>query len=58
MEEADLRLAEIRKAKIDFERRMVKPMKDKRLDMMEPNKLLRYIEDKSKVRNRVLSNDL
>ncbi|KAF3854528.1 hypothetical protein F7725_022583 [Dissostichus mawsoni] len=49
MEEADLRLAEIRKAKIDFERRMVKPMKDKRLEMMEPNKLLRYIEDKSKV---------
>ncbi|KAL3061889.1 hypothetical protein OYC64_009925 [Pagothenia borchgrevinki] len=49
MEEADLRLAEIRKAKIDFERRMVKPMKDKRLEMMEPDKLLRYIEDKSKV---------
>ncbi|XP_010775560.1 coiled-coil domain-containing protein 113-like [Notothenia coriiceps] len=49
MEEADLRLAEIRKAKIDFERRMVKPMKDKRFEMMEPNKVLRYIEDKSKV---------
>ncbi|XP_063754101.1 coiled-coil domain-containing protein 113 isoform X3 [Eleginops maclovinus] len=49
LEEAELRLADIKKAKNDFECRMVQPMKDKRLEMMEPNKLLRYIEDKSKV---------
>ncbi|XP_037623700.1 coiled-coil domain-containing protein 113 [Sebastes umbrosus] len=42
MKEAELRLADIRKAKIVFERRLLKPIK-------EPEKVLQYIEDKSKV---------
>ncbi|XP_006795890.1 coiled-coil domain-containing protein 113-like [Neolamprologus brichardi] len=43
--EAELRLADIRKAKKDFERRLVKPT----LEMKEPEKVLQYIEDKLKV---------
>ncbi|KAF1387107.1 hypothetical protein PFLUV_G00101830 [Perca fluviatilis] len=49
LKEAELRLAEIRKAKNEFERRLLKPMKDNRLEMKEPEKVLQYIEDKSKV---------
>ncbi|XP_042369665.1 coiled-coil domain-containing protein 113-like, partial [Plectropomus leopardus] len=47
LQEAEFRLAEIRKAKNEFERRFLKPMKDNRLDMKEPEKLLQYIKDKS-----------
>ncbi|XP_005471144.1 cilia- and flagella-associated protein 263 isoform X1 [Oreochromis niloticus] len=49
MKEAELRLADIRKAKNDFERRLVKPTKDNTLEMKEPEKVLQYIEDKLKV---------
>ncbi|KAM9351960.1 cilia- and flagella-associated protein 263-like [Symphorus nematophorus] len=49
MKEAELRLAEIRKVEKEFERRLLKPMKDNRLEMKEPEKVLQYIEDKSKV---------
>ncbi|KAA8590621.1 hypothetical protein FQN60_014555 [Etheostoma spectabile] len=49
LKEAEVRLAEIRKAKNEFERRLLKPMKDNRLEMKEPEKVLQYIEDKSKV---------
>lgn len=52
LKEAELRLAEIRKAKNGFERRVLKPMKDNRLEMKEPEKVLQYIEDKSKVKIR------
>ncbi|XP_034734313.1 coiled-coil domain-containing protein 113 isoform X1 [Etheostoma cragini] len=48
LKEAELRLAEIRKTKNEFERRLLKPMKDNRLEMKEPEKVLQYIEDKSK----------
>lgn len=49
LKEADLRLSEIRKAKNEFERRLLKSMKDSRLEMKEPEKVLQYIEDKLKV---------
>ncbi|XP_076589100.1 cilia- and flagella-associated protein 263-like [Chaetodon auriga] len=49
LEEAELRLAEIRKAKSEFERRLLKPLKDNKLEGKEPEKVLQYIEDKSKV---------
>uniref|UniRef100_A0A3Q1FRY0 Cilia- and flagella-associated protein 263 n=1 Tax=Acanthochromis polyacanthus TaxID=80966 RepID=A0A3Q1FRY0_9TELE len=49
MEEAELRLAEIKKAKYKFERKLLKPMKDNRLVMKEPEKVLQYMEDKLKV---------
>ncbi|XP_068579073.1 cilia- and flagella-associated protein 263 [Cebidichthys violaceus] len=49
LKEAELRLAEIRKAKNKFESKLLKPPKDNRLEMKEPEKVLRYIEDKSKV---------
>ncbi|XP_054476724.1 coiled-coil domain-containing protein 113 [Anoplopoma fimbria] len=49
LKEAELRLAEIRKAKNKFESRLLKPMKDIRLEMKEPEKVLQYIEDKSMV---------
>lgn len=49
MKEAELRLADVRKAKNDFERRLVKPTKDNTLEMKEPEKVLQYIEDKLKV---------
>lgn len=49
MKEAELRLADIRKAKSDFERRLLKPMKDNRPEIKEPEKVLQYIEDKLKV---------
>uniref|UniRef100_A0A3Q2PCS9 Cilia- and flagella-associated protein 263 n=1 Tax=Fundulus heteroclitus TaxID=8078 RepID=A0A3Q2PCS9_FUNHE len=49
LKEAELRLAEIKKAKIDFECRFFKPTKDSRLEMKEPEKVLQYVEDKSKV---------
>lgn len=49
MKEAEMRLAGIRKAKKDFERRLLKPVKDNRVDMKEPEKVLHYIKDKFKV---------
>uniref|UniRef100_A0A3Q3C7Q2 Cilia- and flagella-associated protein 263 n=1 Tax=Haplochromis burtoni TaxID=8153 RepID=A0A3Q3C7Q2_HAPBU len=49
MKEAELCLADVRKAKNDFERRLVKPTKDNTLEMKEPEKVLQYIEDKLKV---------
>lgn len=62
MEEADLCLAEIRKAKGEFERKLLGRREAKRLEMKEPEKLLLYITDKSKskktemllIKNRVL----
>ncbi|XP_022610237.1 coiled-coil domain-containing protein 113 isoform X2 [Seriola dumerili] len=48
LKEAELRLADIRKAKKEFERRLLKPMKDNRLEMKEPEKVLQYFEDKLK----------
>ncbi|XP_069019341.1 cilia- and flagella-associated protein 263 [Embiotoca jacksoni] len=50
LKEAELRLAEIRKAKNEFERRLLKPLKDNRPERRkEPEKVLQYIEDKFKV---------
>ncbi|XP_070687588.1 cilia- and flagella-associated protein 263 [Pempheris klunzingeri] len=49
LKEAELRLTEIRKAKNEFECRLLKPMKDNRLEMKEPERVLQYIEDKSKI---------
>ncbi|CAF98284.1 unnamed protein product [Tetraodon nigroviridis] len=49
MKEAELRVAEIRKAKKDFEHKLHKQMTDKRLEMKEPEKCLQYLEDKAKV---------
>ncbi|KAG8012474.1 hypothetical protein GBF38_020243 [Nibea albiflora] len=49
LKEAELRLADVRKAKNEFERRLLKPMKDNRLEMKETEKVLQYIEDKTKV---------
>ncbi|XP_041795767.1 coiled-coil domain-containing protein 113 [Chelmon rostratus] len=49
LEEAELRLAEIRKAKSEFERKLLKPLKDNRLETKKPEKVLQYIEDKSMV---------
>lgn len=48
MEEADFSLAEIRKAKNEFEQKLFRRMKEKRLEMKEPEKLLLYLKDKSK----------
>ncbi|XP_029910104.1 cilia- and flagella-associated protein 263 [Myripristis murdjan] len=48
LEEAEIRLAEIRRAKCDFERDVVKPLREKKADMMGPEKVLRYIENKIK----------
>ncbi|XP_029009810.1 coiled-coil domain-containing protein 113 isoform X2 [Betta splendens] len=47
LKEAEIRLSEINKAKTEFERRL-RPMKDNRLEMKKPEKILQYIEDKSK----------
>lgn len=49
LKEAELRVAEIRKAKNDFEHKLHKRMTDKRLEMKEPEKCLQYLEDKAKV---------
>ncbi|XP_023201793.1 coiled-coil domain-containing protein 113 isoform X2 [Xiphophorus maculatus] len=49
IKEADLRSTEIKKAKRDFERRFLKPMKGSFLEVKEPEKVLQHIEDKSKV---------
>lgn len=49
LKEAELRQSDIRKARIEFERRVLKPMKDNKLEMKEPEKVLQYIEDKLKV---------
>lgn len=48
MDEADLCLAEIRKAKNEFEQKLLRRTKEKRLEMKEPEKLLLYLKDKSK----------
>lgn len=52
LKEAELRLEEIRKAKSEFEGRLLKPMKDKRLEIKEPQKVLQCIEDKTLVNMR------
>ncbi|XP_070764013.1 cilia- and flagella-associated protein 263 isoform X2 [Enoplosus armatus] len=49
LKEAEMRLAEIRKAKSQFEHRLLKPVKDNRLEMKEPEKVLQYMVDKSKI---------
>lgn len=48
MEEADLCLTEIRKAKNEFEEKLLRRTKEKRLEVKEPEKLLLYLKDKSK----------
>ncbi|KAJ0029748.1 hypothetical protein NQD34_004745, partial [Periophthalmus magnuspinnatus] len=50
MKEADVRSEEVKKTRAEFERRLVKPLKEKRLDLHEPEKVLQYIKDKSKVK--------
>uniref|UniRef100_A0A8C6KUA6 Cilia- and flagella-associated protein 263 n=1 Tax=Nothobranchius furzeri TaxID=105023 RepID=A0A8C6KUA6_NOTFU len=50
VKEAELRLAEIRKSKKEFEHRLMKSMKDGLLEMKEPEKVLQYTEDRSKVK--------
>lgn len=52
LKEAELRLVDIRKAKKEFERRLLKPMKDNRLEMKEPERVLQYIADKSMVNSK------
>ncbi|XP_075993655.1 cilia- and flagella-associated protein 263 [Genypterus blacodes] len=49
MKEAEIRLQEIGKAKKEFERKVVKPLKEKKWEIKEPDNVFRYIEDKSKV---------
>uniref|UniRef100_A0A3B3VAQ2 Coiled-coil domain-containing protein 113-like n=1 Tax=Poecilia latipinna TaxID=48699 RepID=A0A3B3VAQ2_9TELE len=49
IKETDLRSTEIKKAKKDFERRFLKPMKGSFLEVKELEKVLQHIEDKSKV---------
>ncbi|XP_019962063.1 cilia- and flagella-associated protein 263 [Paralichthys olivaceus] len=48
LEESELCLAEIRKAKKDFERRTLKPMKDNSLEIKKPERVLQYLQDNSK----------
>uniref|UniRef100_UPI0037E8354F cilia- and flagella-associated protein 263 n=1 Tax=Semicossyphus pulcher TaxID=241346 RepID=UPI0037E8354F len=49
LQEAEMRLSEVRKAQREFEHRLLKPLKDNRWGVKEPEKVLQYIEDKSKV---------
>lgn len=50
LKESELRLAEIRRAKKEFESRVVKPVKENRLEVKEPEKVLQFIADKLKVK--------
>uniref|UniRef100_A0A673A6F6 Cilia- and flagella-associated protein 263 n=1 Tax=Sphaeramia orbicularis TaxID=375764 RepID=A0A673A6F6_9TELE len=50
LEEAELRLGEIKKAMNELERRLLKPLKDNRLEINDPEKMLQFIKDKSKVK--------
>lgn len=62
MEEAELGLVEIRKAKREFEQKLLRSKNEKRLERKEPEKVLLLLTDKSKVtkiemlsiKNRVL----
>ncbi|CAL9697379.1 unnamed protein product [Knipowitschia caucasica] len=49
MKEAEMRLEDIRKEKVDVERRLLKPLRENRLDIHDPEKVLRFIKDKSKI---------
>ena len=49
MEVSDMCLAEIRKAKKEFERKTLKPMKEASLEIKDPEKVLQCLRDKSKV---------
>uniref|UniRef100_A0A3P8VJB5 Cilia- and flagella-associated protein 263 n=1 Tax=Cynoglossus semilaevis TaxID=244447 RepID=A0A3P8VJB5_CYNSE len=49
LKESELRLAEIRRAKKEFESRVVKPVKENRLEVKEPEKVLQFIADKLKI---------
>ncbi|XP_029992830.1 cilia- and flagella-associated protein 263 [Sphaeramia orbicularis] len=49
LEEAELRLGEIKKAMNELERRLLKPLKDNRLEINDPEKMLQFIKDKSKI---------
>lgn len=49
LKEVELRLEDIRRAKTVFERKLQAHMKEARLEKKEPEKLLQYVEDKSKV---------
>uniref|UniRef100_A0A8C6T7N5 Cilia- and flagella-associated protein 263 n=1 Tax=Neogobius melanostomus TaxID=47308 RepID=A0A8C6T7N5_9GOBI len=49
IEEAELRQEDIRKAKNEFEYRLLKPLRENRLDLHAPEKVLQYIKDKSKI---------
>lgn len=52
LKESELRLAEVRKAKKEFERRLLKPLKDNRVEMKEPDKVLQCIRDKLQVKKK------
>uniref|UniRef100_A0A8C5DKA8 Cilia- and flagella-associated protein 263 n=1 Tax=Gouania willdenowi TaxID=441366 RepID=A0A8C5DKA8_GOUWI len=49
LNEAELRLNDIRKARSVFERKVVKPMKEHKLEMKDPERVLHYFADKLKV---------
>ncbi|KAL6107047.1 ccdc113 [Pungitius sinensis] len=49
LKEAEWHLADIRKAKKKFESKVLEPLQDKGLEIKEPEKVLQYIKDKSKV---------
>ncbi|XP_056272891.1 coiled-coil domain-containing protein 113 isoform X2 [Pseudoliparis swirei] len=49
LKESELHLAEIRMAQKKFDSKLLKTMKDNRLEMAEPEKVLQFIQDKSKV---------
>ncbi|KAM8891801.1 LOW QUALITY PROTEIN: cilia- and flagella-associated protein 263 [Spinachia spinachia] len=53
LKEAGWHLADIRKAKKKFESMVLAARQDKRLETKEPEKVLQYIKDKSKGRNKV-----
>lgn len=50
MKEAEFRLAELRRSRNVFKHRLQKHMKDNRVEKKEPEKVLQYVEDRSKVK--------
>ncbi|XP_078139398.1 cilia- and flagella-associated protein 263 isoform X2 [Centroberyx gerrardi] len=51
LEEAEMCLAEIRRAKNEFERDIAKPLRENKGGMMGPEKVLRYLNDKIKAKD-------
>ncbi|KAK7882258.1 hypothetical protein WMY93_028432 [Mugilogobius chulae] len=48
MKETEKRSEDIKKEKVDFERRLLKPLRENRLDLHKCEKVLQYIQDMSK----------